>query len=118
MNMHAMVMNLNPLERDEFAPYNNNWYAEQIGYIPAFLQVAIADTTQPLGPALNEAYQHGGGPMTGGTYEEGGVYNYPEDPPLYPLAAIECARGTVYVYLYGIVSIHENDNEPIMYRMD
>ena len=116
--MHALTICIDPLARPEFEHYDDEWFMEQVGYIPAFLQAALSDTTQPLGPALNEAYQHGGGPMTGGTYEEGGVYNYPEDPPLYPLAAIECARGTVYVYLYGIVSIHENGNEPIMYRMD
>lgn len=58
-------------------------------------------------------------PMTGGVVKEDGVYSFPQDPDLMPIATIEREQETMYIYFYGIVSIVYKDERPtFVTRMD
>jgi hypothetical protein len=89
----------------------NNFYqgmksveiVDHLGLIPHF--VHREDTRHPV-EQLTERY--GFGPLThmsGGILTEDGVYRYPEDPDLYPLAEARVNQETVRVYPYGIVAV-------------
>jgi len=71
--------------------------------------------------SFNEYYQFGLTEMTGGEIEMhgGGVYKYPQDPPLHPLVEMHNNLGdTCFIYSYGIVGIVKADGKQFITRMD
>ena len=97
---------------------------EACGLLTSFAYEALLEV--PEGSAedvytlMVSIYGFGDMRMKGGTVSPEGVYKYPEDPELKPLAVIqyEGAEGTkVYIYQYGIVAVQDNE-ATIVARMD
>ena len=78
---------------------------EACGFIPFWVREwSDMPTTQTLKDYLIARYGFGFHKM-GGTVTETGVYQYPEDPDLDPLIAMDTDEGTLYMYEYAIVAI-------------
>ena len=90
-----------------------------IGMIPEFLRQALEQPELPLGEAMSQVYGFPSEPIIGGSFDDKGVYTYPEDPILTPIARIETdKRGHVDIFMYGLVGVHEKNKESLMYRFD
>lgn len=120
----VVTKKLDPLEKFQKARPSD--LIEAMGLIPYF--VVEAATEGPEGAAgvleaMNNAYGFAiGGNMTGGTVSEEGVYQYPEDPDLYPYARFTLSGpdgdiADVFVYPYAIVAVRDN-KETLVTRMD
>jgi hypothetical protein len=61
-----------------------------------------------------------GGEMTGGAMDMAGVYNYPEDPPLHPLAVMTADYTTdkIFFYEYSMVAVLTENGNFWMARFD
>lgn len=95
------------------------WMLYNIGSIPEFLAYALTQPERPLAESMVKMYGMAGAPIEGGELDDvSGVYKYPEDPELEPIARCTCARGVVYIYPYGIVAVCEDGEDNIIYRMD
>lgn len=94
-----------------------------LGIVPQFVLEAVEKLEAPLTvesfyKALCSEYQYYLGPMEGGTVDASGVYQYPEDPDLYPLVSWEVGEGvTTYMYQYAIVAVTDGTTTLIT-RMD
>ena len=113
-----------PLKR--FPNATKQALVEACGLIPYF--VLEAATVAPEGAAgvleaMNNAYGFAIGiNLTGGTVSDEGVYRYPEDPDLYPIARFdvdgpEGAIASVFIYQCAIVAVRDN-KETLVTRMD
>jgi len=86
-----------------------------LGIIPNFI---TNDTKDVIQEALNR-YQFGGPEMKGGEVDKDGVYLYPQDPPLYPLASCMAGGKRIYIYQYGMISFVDLiTREANTYRFD
>lgn len=107
--------------KKECERFGLNWpmgVSELIGIIPNFFHGTQAvqdfenwkqDVTNAYGFPANHL---------GGKVSEDGVYSYPEDPDLLPLAkAVLSPYKTVYIYSHAIVTM-KHDNEVYTVRMD
>lgn len=111
-----MAIDFDPLKKH--GNLSKEYIMEMMGMIPTFIHTAVSDPDSSLADGMMEAYGFGGPPMKGSTVSPEGVYSYPEDPDLFPLAVITTERGQVFIYHYGIVTIREPDKDDITYRMD
>lgn len=57
------------------------------------------------------SYHDGGAVVLDQLGNGDGVYNYPEDPPLYPIMKIETGDAICYVYEYGLISFIEKQDD-------
>ena len=89
---------------------------ETIGVLPFWLSEGLEEG-ETAEHALLSRYEYANGAMTGGTIDKEGVYTYPSDPDLYPLAKVVTETGTIYFYEYAMVSI-VTDDKTTTYRMD
>jgi len=92
--------------------------ADMIGLIPDFLQ---EDDMRPAREQFNERYAHGGGwrPMKGFEVDaEMGTIQYPDDPPLKPIAAFRFHDELIYIYPHAWVRIEQADGSSEIARMD
>ena len=97
---------------------SENITIEHLGYIPSILQQALA--LAPIHPqedfleAVNQSY---GFPLyeLGGTIKNG-IYEYPNDPSLEPIAAYLIDGFTIFQYAYGIMAFMYDT--PVIVRMD
>lgn len=109
--MRALI---NPTERLSVSELANI----DLGILPYWVaRVADGDN---LIKGLEEQYGFGSlYSMEGGHITIDGVYKYPEDPDLYPVALIERRDEIVYFYKYGIIAIVYNDGrKTFVTRMD
>lgn len=68
---------------------------------------------------INSHYQGGVYQSEGGSFTAAGIYNYPEDPPLYPLCKITMTDESYFFYEYDFLAIRDHQsNETKMYRVD
>ena len=91
---------------------------DHLGLIPFMLD---PDDPKKAREQFNEMYQHGGGwrPQPKWELLEGDVLQYPEDPPLSPIAEIDWGRPErILMYDYGIVAIVQPDGSFEACRMD
>ena len=72
----------------------------------------------PLKEALDKQYGFGLFETKGGKVSKDGIFSYPEDPDLYPIAEIIRGDETFYQYQYGIVAIIQKDGSSFVTRMD
>lgn len=98
---------------------------EACGIVPSFAlyaEEAGADTAEAFMEKMNSVYGFGfGGNMLdhGGTVSPEGVYEYPEDRPLYPLMEYKTDKGiTVWLYEYALVVVVDAEDNKVMQRMD
>jgi len=100
---------------DKFRHENPNYLLQCLGIIPNFI---TNDTEDVIKEALLR-YQFGGPEMKGGDVDKNGVYSYPGDPLLHPLASCMAGGKYIYVYQYAIVSFVDIiTNEARTYRFD
>jgi len=95
---------------------------DALGIVPSFVSYAAVEATEPTAravlDAMAEAYGFYMGDMEGGTVDAEGVYQYPDDPPLYPLVRWKLDDDvTVYMYQFAIVAVQDKDTT-IITRMD
>ena len=102
-----------PLNR--FPNHAGAFFYNSLGRLPEMFDAGLR-SAGPIHLGMLNAYGFGGSPMTGGTVADNGVYTYPEDPPLYPIAKMEGGPAVVWVYDYGICAIVEDHTT--VYRFD
>lgn len=107
----------------EFDP--NDMYRERplgmdtLGLIPfwVFEWNNVDDADMTLKDYLDKRYGYGLYEMDKSTISSKGVYSYPDDPDLYPIAKMDTRAGVFYQYDYGIVAIPTEDGHFVT-RMD
>ena len=87
---------------------------EAMGILPSWvvegLEAGCADI-EALTASLADSYGFGKlHNFKGGEVAENGTYQYPEDPPMPPLAKIESADLSIYFYQHAMLSIVEKDS--------
>ena len=120
-----MNMTVDPL--NAFEGVGEGKLLEAMGLIPYFIAdcsdvVPEGVTTEEFNDQLQRIYGFSlGGNMldNGGEISSEGVYRYPEDPPLSPLAEFKCPKQdiTVFVYRYAFVAVRGKGPD-ILTRMD
>ena len=98
--------------------YEHHQIIEMLGFIPNFFKDALENHTLTLAESMAEAYGFPSPVMNGGDVATNGVYTYPQDPPLYPLAFLSSRRGVVWLSTHGITAICEIGQKHVMYRFD
>jgi len=87
-----------------------------LGYVPSWAgNIEYKDL--PLKDALEIQYQ----PLyeiKGGIVDENGIYKFPGDPELYPLIKLTRNDEILYQYIFGMVSIVQEDGSSYVTRMD
>lgn len=111
------AVEIDPTSQHEKNGINPFEIFETLGLIPQFMfNDQFLD--QPAWEALNNQYQHGGGlRKMDGTITAEGVYQYPGDPDLYPIAKYTRADETIWQYPHGIMAIPK-DGTLTLTRMD
>ena len=80
---------------------------------------AMRDPDEPVREVFDKMYSFGLFEMTGGEIDDKGVYRYPEDPDLHPLAVLKRMNGeTVYFYQYAMVGVVQPNGDTFVTRMD
>ena len=95
---------------DHFSELDPVRLLEACAPIPYWIDVNASPSFQEQ---VDTKYCFGLFEIKGGTIDENGVYHYPEDPPLYPLAKWEVA----YMYQHAIISFIK-DGETFVTRVD
>ena len=116
----SIATHLDPTNHHEGVP--DSRLIEALGIVPSFVAYAAVEHTEATArailDAMAEAYGFYMGDMEGGTVDAEGVYQYPDDPPLYPLVRWKLDDDvTVYMYQFAIVAVQDKDNT-IITRMD
>ena len=113
LNDDGLTLNIDPLDHFKADPLE---IATALGFIPAWL--SKANEYPNIKTALIDQYVYYMGDITGGEIDSDGVYRYPEDPPLYPLASAELDGERFYQYQYGIVATVTSDGQQWVSRFD
>lgn len=90
-----------------------------VGLIPTFFTIELLDSANmdSIIDAVEGAYGFPCSALEGGTVNASGVYQYPNEGDLNPVAKTLIGAATVYIYLYGITAIAINDQQVII-RLD
>lgn len=79
-----------------------------MGLLPPWFTAAIVNNEKAAWDTLNDSYPFGMTEMKGGTVDpETLIYQYPEDPPLYPICVYKGNDKTLVFYQYAIVAVKE-----------
>ena len=116
-----MIITIDPTKGFKHAPLKALY--EVMGLLPyitlAGFDNGVGDTVAAVYKGMVTAYGFGDMSYKGGSVDEEGVYRYPEDPPLAPVARFE-REGTpvkVYIYQYALICVTDGENA-IFSRMD
>jgi hypothetical protein len=93
-------------------------HLEMLGYIPDFLDEHDPDSAKEQ---IHKNYGHGGGwnKFEGFRYNpENDTLNYPEDPPLKPIAEILLHDERILIYPHAWVNIVQPDGSNEVARID
>lgn len=87
---------------------------DAIGVLPIWAMEAAVTKAEPW-EYLDNRYLHGGGlhEFKGGELTPEGLYKYPEDPPMWPVAKMVWGDNVLYFYQHAMVAINNR-----MTRMD
>lgn len=109
-----MIAILDPLNK--FPDILPTRLVESLGILPMWID---SDDERTARQQFEAKYEFGVHEMRGGTIDENGVYQYPEDPPLYPLATMQHLDDIIHFYQYAIVGIvNQTTGETFMTRLD
>jgi hypothetical protein len=122
--MTMIKTTLDPLQ--SYKTYSAGQLIEACGLIPMFVEFADeegASSAEAFMDAMDRAYGFGfGGNMLdhGGTVDEKGAYNCPEDPTLSPYVSLFCVETAVrvFIYPYGLVAVRDSEGNEVMRRFD
>jgi len=109
-------MTIDPLDKFEDL-YNDEQIYNLLGTLP-YWTINPDYLDKPLKEALDSQYGFGLFEATGQTITKDGIYQYPEDPDLYPLIKIVRHDETFYQYQYAMVAIVQKDGNTFVTRMD
>jgi hypothetical protein len=93
------------------------------GLLPGWAEEASSQDCLTLQDYMDHVYAHGGGinqtEIAGGEVDGAGVFEYPGDPPLAPIAKITTRLWEhMYVYPHSIVSFSKKNGGYFVSRMD
>ena len=109
-----LIISTDPLNKHNY--YTDDQIQELCGLLSFWL---ISGQQLSLKSRLIDNYAFYSGPMKGGTLTEEGVYSYPQDSDLYPLARFESEGEICFIFEYGIVGVYtKSDGETWVTRMD
>ena len=110
--VNGLLWDLDPMEK--FQNVDDWTMKNMIGLIPSF----ITTTTDNLVKEALRNYGFGG-PEMGGTVNKEGIYSYPGDPDLFPIACCRLMNDkTIYIYEYAIVAFIGFNKKDVIYRFD
>lgn len=87
---------------------------DELGFLPEFLD---EEDPRSASAQFNANYIGGWNPFPGFTME-GGTLQYPDDPPLVPIAYTKLRDETIIFYPYAFVAIKQPDGTFEVSRMD
>lgn len=87
------------------------------GYIPIWL-FNSDDVDIPTMELLNMRYVYGMYPLEGATIHDDGQFDYPGDPPAWPLVKMIRGDDIIFQYPAGMVAIKIKDEPWFVTRMD
>jgi hypothetical protein len=105
---------VDPLNKFPHASQNELIYS--CGFLTGWIMQA--DSTETIKEALLRNYAYFMGEMKGGTLSNDGVFSYPEDEDLYPVALFELDGEKCFIFPHAIVGIINKDGSTWMTRMD
>lgn len=93
--------------------------AEDLGFLPMFFS---SEDPRPAKEQIHEAYQHGGGwdAFEGFTLvdKERLIIEFPEDPPLEPIAMAKLRDELIVLYPFAWLAIFQKDGSFEISRVD
>ena len=99
--------------------YSTAMIVRQCQVIVAWAEQVNTEIYPDMFDLINGHYQGGVYESKGGTVCENGIYNYPEDPALYPLCKITMSDEIYFFYEYDFLAIRDKEtNETRMFRVD
>lgn len=101
----------------KFTDYTEEEILTSLGFLPEWV-INSEYFDKPLVKALDEQYGYGLYESSSGSVTEDGIFQYPNDPDMYPLIKIQRGDETFYQYLYGMVSIVQKDGSSYITRLD
>ena len=115
---------IDPLNKFKGTPRQS--IIEQCGLLPTFFfsvaNKAALDhkdlTLEAAWQGMDDEYGFGLYKMTGSTVTPQGVWQYPEDPDLYPLVSMKDGDVELLVYDYGLVAMRDKSGMTLCTRMD
>lgn len=111
---YAMALEFDPT--GAFDPINHGEALQELGLIPKFINDNDV-VTKGFYKVFDEEYGFPILEMKGGRVDETGVYFYPGDVALYPLAVYRSPTEKCYQYRYGIIAI-VTETSTFVTRMD
>jgi len=97
-----------------------NYLRVQLGVlVPWSMAIMHAPAGTTFKQVFNDAYPFGLISMDGGEIGPDGVYRYPEDEPLYPMAETSYGNEKLYFYPYAIVgTVNSETGQQWLTRLD
>jgi hypothetical protein len=88
-----------------------------LGFLPGLIN---EDDPRPVKEQLDDTYRHGGGwnPMGGWRLSEDRSLNYPNDPPMKPLAMTTLRHETLLFYPHAFLCVLQPDGSFEVSRVD
>ena len=113
---HSQPITFDPLSKYEGHTLGN--LMDMLGILPLWLIEGLKND-ESAQHAIVSRYDFGNPEMKGGVINEAGVYQYPQDEPLHPIATVTTQHTTVLFYPYAMVGFVDNKSGgSLMYRMD
>ena len=113
-------MTLDPMGKYSSKP--NYEIMGECGLLPLFFTRAVMIQEEPtldrVWELVDDQYGFGLDRMTGSTVTEDGVWQYPEDPDLYPLMKLQEGDVEMLVYPYALVAMRDTSGRTLCTRMD
>lgn len=94
---------------------DRRFHPDHVGTIPTFLDL---DDPRPAAEQFEERYVFGGWCAQRGFTNNGMILQYPEDPPLHPIAVMMLRDEMICIYPYAYVAIFQPDGSFEACRMD
>lgn len=89
---------------------------DMLGYVPGFI---VDEDPRPAKEQFNERYVFGGwSPIKGFAKNDRDVLQYPEDPPLPPLAERKLRDERIVMYQHALLAIIQPDGSFEIARLD
>jgi len=116
--MRVVTINYDPFEKFN-AVYTQAMLIYRTKIIYAWAQNSIIENA-PIKEIIEWHYGYPLDPFgTKGSVNEEGIYSYPSDPDLYPIATITTAKEIIFCYEYEIICIrNKEDGKDLILRVD
>lgn len=115
--MKSVIVKLDPTGAYQGVAQEN--IIRALGILPQWAAEAMQEGAEGgFKDALINNYPFYMGDMTGGTMTEEGIYSYPNDPDLAPLASMAGDGETCFFYEHAIVAVRTDKGNVWMSRFD